>query len=118
MNRKEIMSNEKYKDEWISKEVNLWKNKKMKDFDERKKRKLLSQNLLRIQAINKFINGSLFKIINKSYKNGAQNFLTPAEKLDYLQKLCVNTFLRNNDIIKAIEEELVKTHVSGVSNDT
>ena len=117
MNRKEIMSNEKYKGEWISKEVNLWKNKKMKDFDERKKRKLLSQNLLRMQAINKFINGSLFNITKKSYKNGAQNFLTPAEKLDYLQKFCINTVLRNNDIMKAIKEELVKTHVSGVFND-
>ena len=112
------MSNEKYKGEWISKEVNLWKNKKMKNFDERKKRKLLSQNLLRMQAINKFINGSLLNIINKSYKNGAQNFLTPAEKLDWLQKFCINTILRNNDVIKAVEEELVKTHVSGVSHDT
>ena len=112
------MSNEKYKGEWISKEVNLWKNKKMKNFDERKKRKLLSQNLLRMQAINKFINGSLLNIINKPYKNGAQNFLTPAEKLDWLQKFCINTILRNNDVIKAVEEELVKTHVSGVSHDT
>ena len=113
------MSKEKYKGEWTSEEVNFWQNKKMQNFHPGKKRKLITDNIIRMKAINKFINISLFPIINRPYKNGKKtlDFLTAAEKLDYLQKFCINTVLRNNDIMKAIKEELVKTHVSGVSND-
>ena len=109
------MSNEKYKGEWINEEVNFWSNKKMQNFDQKKKRKLLTDNIMRMEAVTKFINVSLFPIINRAYKNGRNNFLTPAEKLDYLQRFCEGRKLRNNDVIKATREELVKTHVSGVS---
>ena len=70
---------------------------------------------MRMEAVTKFINVSLFPIINRAYKNGRNNFLTPAEKLDYLRRLCEGRKLRNDDVIKATREELVKTHVSGVS---
>jgi len=109
------MSNEKYKGEWINEEVNFWSNKKMQNFDQKKKRKLLTDNIMRMEAVTKFINVSLFPIINRAYKNGRNNFLTPAEKLDYLRRLCEGRKLRNDDVIKATREELVKTHVSGVS---
>ena len=108
------MSKEKYKGEWINEEVNLWSNKKMQNFDQKKKRKLLTENIIRMEAVTKFINVSLFPIINRAYKNGRNNFLTPAEKLDYLRRLCEGRKLRNNDVIKATKEELVKTHVSGI----
>jgi len=111
------MSRESYKGEWIPKEVNLWQNKKMKNFDENKKRKLLSGNILKMKAVNKFIEHSLLHFINKPYLSGKQNFLTATEKLDYLQRFCNNTQLRNKDIIKVTEEELIKTHTSGVIND-
>ena len=109
------MSNEKYKGEWTSKKVNFWQNKKMQKFDERRKRKLLTENIIRMKAVNKFINVSLFPIINKPYKNGRDNFLTPAEKLDYLRRLCEGRKLHNDDVMKSCHEELVRTHVSGVS---
>ena len=109
------MSKEKYKGEWINEEVNLWSNKKMQNFDQKKKRKLLTDNIIRMEAVNKFIKVSLFPVINRAYKNGRNNFLTPAEKLDYLRRLCEGRKLRNDDVIKATREELVKTHVSGVS---
>ena len=109
------MSKEKYKGEWINEEVNLWSNKKMQNFDQKKKRKLLTDNIIRMEAVNKFINVSLFPVIDRAYKNGRNNFLTPAEKLDYLRRLCEGRKLRNDDVIKATREELVKTHVSGVS---
>mgnify|MGYP003657614292 FL=1 len=109
------MSKEKYKGEWINEEVNLWSNKKMQNFDQKKKRKLLTTNIIIMEAVNKFINVSLFPVINKPYKNGRNNFLTPAEKLDYLRRFCEGRKLRNDDVIKATREELVKTHVSGVS---
>ena len=109
------MSKEKYKGEWTSKEVNFWSNKKMQNFDQKKKRKLLTDNIIRMEAVTKFINVSLFPIINRAYKNGRNNFLTSAEKLDYLQRFCEGKKLRNNDVIKASKEELVKTHVSGIS---
>ena len=109
------MSKEKYKGEWINEEVNLWSNKKMQNFDQKKKRKLLTDNIIRMEAVNKFIKVSLFPVIDRAYKNGRNNFLTPAEKLDYLRRLCEGRKLRNNDVIKATKEELVKTHVSGVS---
>ena len=109
------MSKEKYKSEWTSKEVNFWSNKKMQNFDQKKKRKLLTTNIIIMEAVNKFINVSLFPVINKPYKNGRNNFLTPAEKLDYLRRFCEGRKLRNDDVIKATREELVKTHVSGVS---
>ena len=64
------MSKEKYKGEWTPKEVNFWTNKKMQKFDERRKRKLLTENIIRMEAVNKFINVALFPIINKPYKNG------------------------------------------------
>ena len=48
-------------------------------------------------------------------KNGKNNSLTPAEKLDYLRRLCEGRKLPNDDVIKATREELVKTHVSGDS---
>ena len=108
------MSKERYKGEWINEEVNLWSNKKMQNFDQKKKRKLLTDNIIRMEAVNKFIKVSLFPVIDKAYKNGRNNFLTPAEKLDYLRRLCEGRKLRNNDVIKASKEELVKTHVSGV----
>ena len=109
------MSKEKYKSEWTSKEVNFWSNKKMQNFDQKKKRKLLTTNIIIMEAVNKFINVSLFPVIDRAYKNGKNNFLTPAEKLDYLRRLCEGRKLRNDDVIKATREELVKTHVSGVS---
>jgi len=111
------MSKEKYKGEWIPQEVNFWQNKKMQNFDQKKKRKLLTDNIIRMKAVNKFINVSLFPVINKAYKSGRDNFLTSAEKLDYLLRLCNNTKLRNDDIMKTCHEELVKTHVSGVSHE-
>ena len=109
------MSKEKYKSEWTSKEVNFWSNKKMQNFDQKKKRNLLTTNIIIMEAVNKFINVSLFPVIDRAYKNGKNNFLTPAEKLDYLRRLCEGRKLRNDDVIKATREELVKTHVSGVS---
>ena len=109
------MSKEKYKSEWTSKEVNFWSNKKMQNFDQKKKRKLLTDNIIKMEAVNKFIKVSLFPVIDRAYKNGRNNFLTPAEKLDYLRRLCEGRKLRNDDVIKATREELVKTHVSGVS---
>ena len=108
------MSKEKYKGEWINEEVNLWSNKKMQNFDQKKKRKLLTDNIIRMEAVNKFIKVSLFPVIDRAYKNGRNNFLTPAEKLDYLRRLCEGRRLRNDDVIKATKEELVKTHVSGI----
>ena len=99
----------------MSSEINLWQNKKMQNFDQRKKRKLLTDNIIRMEAVNKFIKVSLFPVIDRAYKNGRNNFLTPAEKLDYLRRLCEGRKLRNDDVIKATREELVKTHVSGVS---
>jgi len=108
------MSKEKYKGEWINEEVNLWSNKKMQNFDQKKKRKLLTDNIIRMEAVNKFIKVSLFPVIDRAYKNGRNNFLTPAEKLDYLRRLCEGRKLLNNDVIKATKEELVKTHVSGI----
>ena len=109
------MSKERYKNEWINEEVNFWSNKKMQNFDQKKKRKLLTDNIIRMEAVNKFIKVSLFPVIDRAYKNGRNNFLTPAEKLDYLRRLCEGRKLRNDDVIKATREELVKTHVSGVS---
>ena len=109
------MSKEKYKGEWTSKEVNFWQNKKMQNCDQKKKRKLLTTNIIIMEAVNKFIKVSLFPVIDRAYKNGRNNFLTPAEKLDYLRRLCEGRKLRNDDVIKATREELVKTHVSGVS---
>ena len=85
------------------------------NFDQKKKRKLLTDNIIRMEAVNKFIKVSLFPVIDRAYKNGRNNFLTPAEKLDYLRRLCEGRKLRNDDVIKATREELVKTHVSGVS---
>ena len=99
----------------MSSEINLWSNKKMQNFDQKKKRKLLTDNIIRMEAVNKFIKVSLFPVIDRAYKNGRNNFLTPAEKLDYLRRLCEGRKLRNDDVIKATREELVKTHVSGVS---
>ena len=109
------MSKERYKGEWINEEVNLWSNKKMQNFDQKKKRKLLTDNIMRMEAVTKFINVSLFPIINRAYKNGRNNCLTPAEKLDYLQRFCEGRKLRNDDIRKACKKELIETHVSGVS---
>ena len=54
------MSKEKYKGEWIKEEVNLWSSKKMQNFDQKKKRKLLTDNIMRMEAVTKFINVSLF----------------------------------------------------------
>ena len=111
------MSNERYKSERKSYAVNLWSNKKMQNFDQRKKRKLLTDNIIKMKAVNKFINVALFPVINRKYKNGKKtlDFLTPAEKLDYLRRLCERKKLRNDDVIKICHEELIRTHVSGVS---
>jgi hypothetical protein len=42
------------------------------------------------------------------------DFLTPAEKLDFLQRFCEGKKSRNDDVIKTCHEELIRTHVSGV----
>jgi len=111
------MSNERYKSERKSYAVNLWSNKKMQNFNQRKKRKLLTDNIIKMKAVNKFINVALFPVINRKYKNGKKtlDFLTPAEKLDYLRRFCEKRKLRNDDMIKTCHEELIRTHVSGVS---
>jgi hypothetical protein len=109
------MSNERYKSERKSYAVNLWSNKKMQNFNQRKKRKLLTDNIIKMKAVNKFINVALFPVINRKYKNGRNNFLTPAEKLDYLRRFCEGRKSRNDDMIKTCHEELIRTHVSGVS---
>ena len=111
------MSNERYKNEGKSYAVNLWSNKKMQNFNQRKKRKLLTDNIIKMKAVNKFINVALFPVINRKYKNGKKtlDFLTPAEKLDYLRRFCEGRKLRNDDMIKTCHEELIRTHVSGVS---
>jgi transposase-like protein len=49
------MSNERYKSERKFYAVNLWSNKKMQNFDQRKKRKLLTDNIIKMKAVNKFI---------------------------------------------------------------
>ena len=111
------MSNERYKSERKSYAVNLWSNKKMQNFSQRKKRKLLTDNIIKMKAVNKFINVALFPVINRKYKNGKKtlDFLTPAEKLDYLRRFCEGRKSRNDDMIKTCHEELIRTHVSGVS---
>ena len=111
------MSNERYKSERKSYAVNLWSNKKMQNFNQRKKRKLLTDNIIKMKAVNKFINVALFPVINRKYKNGKKtlDFLTPAEKLDYLRRFCEGKKSRNDDMIKTCHEELIRTHVSGVS---
>ena len=111
------MSNERYKSERKSYAVNLWSNKKMQNFNQRKKRKLLTDNIIKMKAVNKFINVALFPVINRKYKNGKKtlDFLTPAEKLDYLRRFCEGRKSRNDDMIKTCHEELIRTHVSGVS---
>ena len=111
------MSNERYKNEGKSYAVNLWSNKKMQNFNQRKKRKLLTDNIIKMKAVNKFINVALFPVINRKYKNGKKtlDFLTPAEKLDFLRRFCEGRKLRNDDMIKTCHEELIRTHVSGVS---
>ena len=53
----------------MSSKINFWPNKKMQNFDEKKKRKLLRENITRMKAISKFIDVSLLSIINKAYKN-------------------------------------------------
>ena len=113
------MRNERYKSERKSYAVNLWSNKKMQNFNQRKKRKLLTDNIIKMKAVNKFINVALFPVINRKYKNGKKklDFLNAAEKLDYLRRLCEGRKLRNNDVIKASKEELVRTHVSGFTNE-
>ena len=111
------MSNERYKSERKSYAVNLWSNKKMQNFNQRKKRKLLTDNIIKMKAVNKFINVALFPVINRKYKNGKKtlDFLTPAEKLDFLRRFCEGRKSRNDDMIKTCHEELIRTHVSGVS---
>ena len=113
------MSNERYKSERKSYVVNLWSNKKMQNFNQRKKRKLLTDNIIKMKAVNKFINVALFPVINRKYKNGKKtlDFLNAAEKLDYLRRLCEGRKLRNDDVIKTCHEELIRTHTSGVIND-
>ena len=97
----------------MSSEINLWSNKKMQNFDQKKKRKLLTDNLSQTRSVDNFCN-ILIKIINKPYRNGRNNFLTPAEKLDYLRRFCEERKTRNEDIRKACKKELIETHVSGV----
>ena len=82
-----------------------------------KKENYLQTTLLRMKAVNKFINVALFPVINRKYKNGKKtlDFLTPAEKLDYLRRFCEGRKSRNDDMIKTCHEELIRTHVSGVS---
>ena len=113
------MSNERYKSERKSYAVNLWSNKKMQNFNQRKKRKLLTDNIIKMKAVNKFINVALFPVINRKYKNGKKtlDFLTPAEKLDFLRRFCEGRKSRNDDMIKTCHEELIRTHISGVIND-
>ena len=97
----------------MSSEINFWPNKKMQNFDQKKKRKLLANNLSQTKAVDNFCD-TLIKIINKKYKSGKKGCLTAAEKLDYVQRFCEGRKLRNKDIRKACEKELIETHVSGV----
>jgi|TARA_R110002124_G_scaffold198778_1_gene365651 hypothetical protein len=97
----------------MSSEVNFWPNKKMQNFDDKKKRKLLRENITRMEAVSKFINVFLIPVINQPYKNGHKklNFLSAAEKLHYLQSLCEGRESRNKENIKTNKEELIKTCV-------
>ena len=97
----------------MSNEINLWPNKKMQNFDQNKKRKLLANNLFQIRAVDNFCD-TLIKIIRSKYKNGRKGCLNAAERLDYLQRFCEGRKLRNEDIRKACKKELIETHVSGV----
>jgi hypothetical protein len=97
----------------MSNEINLWSNKKMQNFDQNKKRKLLANNLFQIRAVDNFCD-TLIKIIRSKYKNGRKGCLNAAERLDYLQRFCEGRKLRNEDIRKACKKELIETHVSGV----
>jgi hypothetical protein len=45
----------------------------MQNFDQRKKRKLLTDNIIKMKAVNKFINVALFPVINKKYKKWKKN---------------------------------------------
>ena len=97
----------------MSSEINLWPNKKMQNFDQTKKRKLLTNNLTQTRAVDNFCD-TLIKIIKTKYKNGKIGCLTPAEKLYYVQRFCEGRKLRNDDIRKACKKELIETHLSGV----
>ena len=97
----------------MSSEINFWQNKKMQNFDQNKKRKLLANNLFQIRAVDNFCD-TLIKIIRSKYKNGRKGCLNAAERLDYLQRFCEGRKLRNEDIRKACKKELIETHVSGV----
>ena len=77
------------------------------------KRKKENYSFTNRRSVDNFCN-ILIKIINKPYRNGRNNFLTPAEKLDYLRRFCEERKLRNEDIRKACKRELIETHVSGV----
>ena len=86
----------------------------MKTFDPNKKRKLLTNNLSQTRAVDNFCN-TLIKIIKTKYKNGRKGCLSASERLDYVQRFCEGRKLRNEDIRKACNKELMETHVSGVS---
>jgi len=98
----------------MSSEIKLWSNKNMKTFDPNKKRKLLTNNLSQTRAVDNFCN-TLIKIIKTKYKNGRKGCLSASERLDYVQRFCEGRKLRNEDIRKACNKELMETHVSGVS---
>ena len=97
----------------MNSEIKLWSNKNMKTFDPNKKRKLLINNLSQTRAVDNFCN-TLIKILKTKYKNGRKGCLNAAERLDYLQRFCEGRKLRNEDIRKACNKELMETHVSGV----
>ena len=97
----------------MSSEINFWPNKKMQNFDQNKKRKLLTSNLSQTRAVDNFCD-TLIKIIKTKYKNGRKGCLSATERLDYIQRFCEERKLRNEDIRKACKKELIETHVSGV----
>ena len=98
----------------MSSEINFWQNKKMQNFDQNKKRKLLTNNLSQTKAVDNFCN-TLIKILKTKYKNGRKGCLSASERLDYVQHFCEERKLRNENIRKACNKELMETHVSGVS---
>ena len=97
----------------MSSEINFWPNKKMQNFDQNKKRKILTNNLSQTRAVDNFCD-TLIKIIKTKYKNGRKGCLSATERLDYIQRFCEERKLRNEDIRKACKRELIETHVSGV----
>ena len=98
----------------MSSEVNFWPNKKMQNFDDKKKRKLLRENITRMEAVSKFINVFLIPVINQQYKNGHKKLTvrSAAEKLHYLQSLCEGRESRNKENIKTNKAIIIYITIS------